>query len=85
MAQVRVVVREELVSQAENACKTLGLKTLTDLVNVLISRYSTHLVDTWEFQANVSNLGPSYTEHPETPTPLRPQKSAPPGAITFNR
>lgn len=47
MAQARIVVRDEALSRGQALLKTTKLGSLTELFNVLVSRYGGHLETTW--------------------------------------
>lgn len=47
MAQARIVVRDEALERGQELLKATKLGSLTELFNVLVSRYGTHLQTTW--------------------------------------
>ena len=51
MAQARIVVRDEVLSRGQELLKSTKLGSLTELFNVLVSRYGSHLETTWVIPA----------------------------------
>nr|WP_238360787.1 hypothetical protein [Iningainema tapete] len=51
MAQARIVVRDEALERGQELLKATKLGSLTELFNVLVSRYGTHLQTTWVIPA----------------------------------
>ena len=47
MAQARIVVRDEALKRGQQLLKSTKLGSLTELFNVLVSRYGSHLETTW--------------------------------------
>jgi hypothetical protein len=52
MAQARIVVRDEALERGQELLKATKLGTLTELFNVLVSRYGSHLETTWVIPAS---------------------------------
>lgn len=48
MTQARVVIRGAALSTGEHLLSVTKLATLTELINVMFSRYGKHLEATWE-------------------------------------
>jgi hypothetical protein len=48
MTQARVVIRGAALEMGEHLLKTTKLASLTELINVMFSRYGRHLEATWE-------------------------------------
>jgi hypothetical protein len=48
MSQARIVLRDAVLEQGERLLKVTRLATLTELINVMFSRYGRHLEETWE-------------------------------------
>ncbi|MHC5862576.1 hypothetical protein [Nostoc sp.] len=48
MVQARVVIRGAALEMGEHLLKTTKLASLTELINVMFSRYGRHLEATWE-------------------------------------
>jgi hypothetical protein len=48
MSQARIVLRDAALQQGERLLKVTRLATLTELINVMFSRYGRHLEETWE-------------------------------------
>jgi hypothetical protein len=48
MSQARIVLRDAALEQGERLLKVTRLATLTELINVMFSRYGRHLEETWE-------------------------------------
>ena len=51
MAQARIVVRDEALERGQALLRTTKLGSLTELFNVLVSRYGSHLETTWVIPA----------------------------------
>ncbi len=73
MTQARIVLRDTVLERGEQLLEVTKLGSLTELINVMFSRYGTHLERTWE----VKPMFPSLTQPeplPEVPasvtTPL---------------
>lgn len=73
MTQARIVLRDTVLERGEQLLEVTKLGSLTELINVMFSRYGTHLEQTWE----VRPMFPSLTQ----PEPL-PEATAPTAAIT---
>lgn len=48
MTQARIVLRDAALSQGEHLLRVTKLGSLTELINVMFSRYGRHLETTWE-------------------------------------
>lgn len=48
MPQARVVIRDEILERGEELLEITKLGSLTELIAVFFSRYSSHLAATWE-------------------------------------
>jgi hypothetical protein len=66
MTQARITVRDEALSRAERILKITKLGSLTELFNVLVTRYGNHLEATWIIPANSCLC--SATSAPQTTT-----------------
>jgi hypothetical protein len=62
MTQARVVLRDTALQRSEQLLQVTNLGSFSELINVLISRYGSHLEQTWE----VRPMAPSLTV-PEQP------------------
>ena len=51
MTQTRIVVRDEVLERGLELLKITKIGSLTELFNVLVSRYGTHLLSTWVIPA----------------------------------
>ena len=47
MAQARIVVRDSALESGQKLLKATQLGSLSELFNVLVSRYGNHLISTW--------------------------------------
>ena len=47
-AQARVVIRDAALERGEELLRKTKLGSLTELINVMFSRYGKHLEETWE-------------------------------------
>ncbi|MEQ8469373.1 hypothetical protein [Coleofasciculus sp. E1-EBD-02] len=77
--QARVVLRDTALEQGEKLLEVTRLGSLTELINVMFSRYGSHLEQTWEVKA----VSPTYAQ-PE-PSPEMPEPIEPPNDFTFNQ
>jgi hypothetical protein len=73
VTQARIVIRDAALERGEQLLKKTRLGSLTELINVMFSRYGKHLEETWEV-VPVPNA--QYSAMPE---PL-PELTAPPSA-----
>ncbi len=62
MTQARIVLRNTVLERGEQLLEVTKLGSLTELINVMFSRYGAHLEQTWE----VKPMFPSFTQ----PEPL---------------
>ena len=69
MTQARIVLRDTVLERGEQLLEVTKLGSLTELINVMFSRYGTHLEQTWE----VKPMFPSLTQ----PEPLPEVKAFP--------
>ncbi len=77
MTQSRIVLRDTVLKRGEQLLEVTKLGSLTELINVMFSRYGTHLEQTWEVQP----ISPTYAKTeplPEVPTESRTEY------VTFN-
>ncbi len=65
MNQARIVLRGAALKKAEQLQELTQLGSVSEVINVLFSRYAKHLEETWE----VKPMTPSYTQ-------LEPQPDA---------
>lgn len=56
MTQARVVIRGAALEMGEHLLSVTRLATLTELINVMFSRYGKHLEVTWEVLPNEKTL-----------------------------
>jgi hypothetical protein len=67
MTQARIVLRGAALEKAEQLQELTQLGSVSEVINVLFSRYAKHLEETWE----VKPMTPSYTQpepQPDTTT-----------------
>lgn len=74
MTQARIVLRDAALERGEQLLKITRLGSLTELINVMFSRYGRHLEETWEVQP----VSPTYAK--AEPLPEIGQFSAPPAS-----
>ena len=58
MTQARIVLRDAALERGEQLLGVTRLGSLTELINVMFSRYGRHLEETWEVQP----LTPTYAK-----------------------
>lgn len=58
MTQSRIVLRDSALERGEQLLEVTRLGSLTELINVMFSRYGRHLEQTWEVQP----LSPTYAK-----------------------
>jgi hypothetical protein len=58
MTQARIVLRDAALERGEQLLEVTRLGSLTELINVMFSRYGKHLEETWEVQP----VTPTYTK-----------------------
>jgi hypothetical protein len=58
MTQARIVLRGAALEKAEKLQEITKLGSVTEVINVLFSRYSKHLEETWEVQP----ISPTYAK-----------------------
>lgn len=82
MTQARVVIRGAALEMGEHLLKTTRLASLTELINVMFSRYGRHLEATWEVLPafDVDECAPLAKSVPTVVT----QISAPAADFTFD-
>ncbi|MBD2168416.1 hypothetical protein H6G04_28940 [Calothrix membranacea FACHB-236] len=82
MTQARVVIRGAALEMGEHLLKTTKLASLTELINVMFSRYGRHLEATWEVLPafDVDECAPLAKSVSKVVTPI----SAPAADITFD-
>ena len=69
--QARIVLRGAALEKAEQLQKLTQLGSITEVINVLFSRYAKHLEETWE----VKPVSPTYAQ--AEPLPETGQQVAP--------
>jgi hypothetical protein len=79
MTQARIVLRDAALERGEQLLAVTRLGSLTELINVMFSRYGKHLEETWE----VKPMFPSLTQAEPLPDSIAPQ-SVPASMFTFN-
>jgi hypothetical protein len=77
MTQARVVLRDTAFQRGERLLQVTNLGSFSELINVLISRYGTHLEQTWE----VRPMAPSLTLPEPSPESSQTQE---PNNFTFD-
>lgn len=75
MAQVRIVLKDEVAEIAQDLLELTRLSNISELTSVLYSRYAKHLKATWEVQPAI--------EASATPDPLF-QPTAPQSISAFS-
>lgn len=77
MAQARIVVRDEALERGQELLKATKLGSLTELFNVLVSRYGTHLQTTWVIPAAClcSSTQPRILHEELTPSIIQVEQS----------
>lgn len=63
MTQARIVIRDAALERGEQLLEVTKLGSLTELINVMFSRYGAHLAQTWE----VKPMFPSLTQPESMP------------------
>ena len=58
MTQARIVLRGAALEKAEQLLELTQLGSVSEVINVLFSRYARHLEETWE----VRSVGPTYAK-----------------------
>ena len=58
MTQARIVLRDAVLERGEQLLQITRLGSLTELINVMFSRYGRHLEQTWEVQP----VSPTYAQ-----------------------
>lgn len=58
MTQARIVLRDAALERGEQLLGVTRLGSLTELINVMFSRYGRHLEETWEVQP----VSPTYAK-----------------------
>lgn len=58
MTQARIVLRDAALERGEQLLEVTRLGSLTELINVMFSRYGRHLEETWEVQP----VSPTYAK-----------------------
>jgi hypothetical protein len=56
MTQARIVLRDVALERGEQLLEVTKLGSLTELINVMFSRYGTHLEQTWEVKPMFPSL-----------------------------
>ncbi|HEY9743318.1 MAG TPA: hypothetical protein V6C90_22760 [Coleofasciculaceae cyanobacterium] len=76
MTQARIVLRDTVLERGEQLLEVTKLGSLTELINVMFSRYGTHLEQTWEVKPMYPSVAQPEPEPQEvtptgaTPTPM---------------
>jgi hypothetical protein len=65
MTQARIVLRDSALERGEQLLEVTRLGSLTELINVMFSRYGRHLEETWE----VKPISPTYAKAEPLPEP----------------
>jgi hypothetical protein len=68
MTQARIVLRGAALEKAERLQKLTELASITEVINVLFSRYAEHLEQTWIVQA----VSPTYAKAEPLPDVVMP-------------
>jgi hypothetical protein len=63
MTQARIVLRDAALERGEQLLEVTRLGSLTELINVMFSRYGRHLEETWEVQP----VSPTYAKAEPSP------------------
>lgn len=63
MTQARIVLRGAALEKAEQLQELTQLGSITEVINVLFSRYATHLEKTWQVQP----VSPTYAKTDPSP------------------
>lgn len=63
MTQARIVLRDAALERGEQLLEVTRLGSLTELINVMFSRYGKHLEETWEVQP----VTPTYAKAEPSP------------------
>ncbi len=63
MTQARIVLRDSALERGSQLLEVTRLGSLTELINVMFSRYGRHLEETWE----VKPLSPTYAKAEPSP------------------
>jgi hypothetical protein len=63
MTQARIVLRDAALERGEQLLEITRLGSLTELINVMFSRYGRHLEETWEVQP----VTPTYAKAEPSP------------------
>jgi hypothetical protein len=66
MTQARIVLRGAALEKAEKLQEITKLGSVTEVINVMFSRYGRHLEETWEVQS--TNLTFAHVESPSDTT-----------------
>lgn len=80
MNQARIVIRDAALERGEHLLRVTKLASLTELINVMFSRYGQHLEDTWEVKA----LSPTYAKPEPLPEFTEPQAATPLALVASN-
>ncbi len=73
MTQARIVLRDAALERGEQLLEVTRLGSLTELINVMFSRYGRHLEETWEVQP----VTPTYAKSEPLPEIGQPVQSPP--------
>jgi hypothetical protein len=74
MTQARIVLRDAALERGEQLLEVTRLGSLTELINVMFSRYGRHLEETWEVQP----VSPTYAKAEPLPETGQPVMQSPP-------
>lgn len=80
MTQARIVLRGAALEKAEKLQEITKLGSVTEVINVLFSRYSKHLEETWEVQP----ISPTYAKAEPLPEMGQQAIASPPTESDFS-
>ena len=76
MAQARIVLKNERLDLANDLLAHTRISTLSELVGVMLTRYSKHMAETWEVEpTRLEN--PESSSQPSSSTTVTPSKTRP--------
>lgn len=73
MTQARIVLRDAALERGEQLLEVTRLGSLTELINIMFSRYGRHLEETWEVLPIPNAQYSALPEPGPTPTESNPQ------------
>ncbi len=80
MSQARIVLRESVLERGEQLLEVTKLGSLTELINVMFSRYGKHLEQTWQ----VEPISPTYAKAEPLPDAVATTAPVPETNFTFD-